>query len=90
MAAPPPPPKGGMSLYANLLNPKADASASISGAPVLYDNGDKEDSAPKREVNPGMLQNGTIAPFELLSSYSLLSISSRLPSPLAAMCELRS
>lgn len=82
MAAPPPPPKGGMSLYANLLNPKADASASISGAPVLYDNGDKEDSAPKRELNPGTLQTETMAPFELLSSYTLLPISSRLPPPI--------
>lgn len=40
-----------MSLYANLLNPKADPSASISGAPVLYDN---DDAAAKKEVNPGM------------------------------------
>lgn len=54
MAAPPPPPKGGgMSLYANLLNTKADSSASISGAPVLYDNGEKDDASAKKEVNPG-------------------------------------
>lgn len=46
MTAPPPPPKGGgMSLYANLLNPKADASATVSGAPVVYDNGEKDDAA---------------------------------------------
>ncbi|ROV90558.1 hypothetical protein VSDG_07442 [Cytospora chrysosperma] len=46
MAAPPPPPKGGgMSLYANLLNPKSDASATVSGAPVVYQNGEKEDAA---------------------------------------------
>lgn len=43
-----------MSLYANLLNPKADASASISGAPVLYDNGSKDDAAAKKEANAGM------------------------------------
>lgn len=44
-----------MSLYANLLNPKADASASISGAPVLYDSGNKDDAAAKKEAKPGML-----------------------------------
>lgn len=54
MAAPPPPPKGGgLSLYANLLNPKADAQATVSGAPVVYDNGKKEDAAVKKEVNQG-------------------------------------
>lgn len=54
MAAPPPPPKGGgLSLYANLLNPKADAQATVSGAPVVYDNGKKEDPAVKKEVNQG-------------------------------------
>lgn len=42
-----------MSLYANLLNPKADSSTSISGAPVLYGNNDKEDPASKKEANPG-------------------------------------
>lgn len=51
MAAPPPPPKGsGMSLYANLLNP----TASISGAPVLYENGEKDDAATRKDVNSGM------------------------------------
>lgn len=55
-APPPPPPKGGgMSLYANLLNPKTDSAASISSAPVLYDNGEKDDAA-RKEVNPGTLQ----------------------------------
>lgn len=54
MAAPPPPPKGGgLSLYANLLNPKADAQATVSGAPVVYDNGKKEDAAVKKEVSQG-------------------------------------
>lgn len=58
MAAPPPPPKGGgLSLYANLLNPKADAQATVSGAPVVYDNGKKEDAAVKKEVNQGMLNH---------------------------------
>lgn len=64
MSAPPPPPKGGMSLYANLLNPKPDSSASISSAPVLYDNNDKDDAA-KKDVNSGRLQ--------LLPSFMLLS-----------------
>lgn len=64
MSAPPPPPKGGMSLYANLLNPKPDSSASISSAPVLYDNNDKDDAA-KKDVNSGRLQ--------LLPSFILLS-----------------
>ncbi|TDZ15845.1 DNA-damage-repair/toleration protein [Colletotrichum orbiculare MAFF 240422] len=39
MAAPPPPPppaRGGLSLYANLLDPSADSSATISSAPVRY------------------------------------------------------
>lgn len=39
-----------MSLYANLLNP----TASISGAPVLYDNGEKDDAASKKDVASGM------------------------------------
>ncbi|ROV98822.1 hypothetical protein VPNG_08402 [Cytospora leucostoma] len=55
MAAPPPPPKGGgMSLYANLLNPKADASATVSGAPVVYDNGEKEDASVKKDAIPAL------------------------------------
>ncbi|KAK2615000.1 hypothetical protein N8I77_001780 [Diaporthe amygdali] len=54
MAAPPPPPKGGLSLYANLLNPKADAQATVSGAPVVYDSGKKDDSAAKKEVNQAL------------------------------------
>ncbi|KAL1846759.1 hypothetical protein Daus18300_014161 [Diaporthe australafricana] len=54
MAAPPPPPKGGLSLYANLLNPKADAQATVSGAPVVYDSGKKDDAAVKKEVNQAL------------------------------------
>ncbi|KAK7744590.1 hypothetical protein SLS53_003476 [Cytospora paraplurivora] len=55
MAAPPPPPKGGgMSLYANLLNPKADPSATVSGAPVVYDNGEKEDASVKKDAVPAL------------------------------------
>lgn len=55
MAAPPPPPKGGLSLYANLLDPKADSQATVSGAPVVYDSGKKDDAAVKKEVNQGKL-----------------------------------
>lgn len=60
MAAPPPPPKGGgMSLYANLLNPTADASATVSGAPVVYDNGEKDDAAPvKKDAISGTSRAG--------------------------------
>jgi hypothetical protein len=37
MAAPPPPPTGGgMSLYANLLAPAGDSSATISREPVSF------------------------------------------------------
>jgi splicing factor 45 len=38
MAAPPPPPQGGLSLYENLLDPNdtPSTSATISSAPVLY------------------------------------------------------
>lgn len=54
MAAPPPPPKGGgLSLYANLLDPKADSQATVSGAPVVYDSGKKDDAAVKKEANQG-------------------------------------
>lgn len=53
MAAPPPPPKGGLSLYANLLDPKADSQATVSGAPVVYDSGKKDDAAVKKEINQG-------------------------------------
>lgn len=57
-----------MSLYANLLNPNADAAASVSGAPVLYDTGERDDSAVKKEVNPGMPRQATIAVAELRRS----------------------
>lgn len=49
MSAPPPPPRGGMSLYANLL--ESDSSASISRDPVVFT---KEDNAPaKKHIDPG-------------------------------------
>jgi hypothetical protein len=52
MAAPPsqPPARGGMSLYANLL--ETDSSASISRDPVLFKD-DKEDAPAKKAIDPG-------------------------------------
>ncbi|KAK1836015.1 hypothetical protein QBC39DRAFT_367977 [Podospora conica] len=50
MSAPPPPPRGGMSLYANLL--ESDSSASISRDPVVFT---KEDNAPaKKHIDPAL------------------------------------
>ncbi|KAM0333356.1 hypothetical protein ACHAQA_002017 [Verticillium albo-atrum] len=61
MAAPPPPPpaRGGLSLYANLLDPVADPSATISSAPVRYNqNGDavnsSGDAAAKKPIDPSL------------------------------------
>ncbi|KAK1770891.1 hypothetical protein QBC33DRAFT_526078, partial [Phialemonium atrogriseum] len=56
MAGPPAPPRGGMSLYANLLDPKADATTSISRAPVLFSQSDeaKDDAATKKPVDPAL------------------------------------
>lgn len=53
MAGPPsqPPARGGMSLYANLLD--TDGSASISRDPVLFKD-DKDDTSAKRAIDPGM------------------------------------
>lgn len=56
MAAPPPPPRGGLSLYENLLDPNDSSSATISSAPVLYN---QTDSAPaetssKKPVDPAL------------------------------------
>ncbi|KAF7535207.1 hypothetical protein G7Z17_g13242 [Cylindrodendrum hubeiense] len=57
MAAPPPPPRGGLSLYENLLDPNdSSASATISSAPVLYnqtDNSPAEASA-RKPVDPAL------------------------------------
>ncbi|KAK0755006.1 hypothetical protein B0T18DRAFT_400478 [Schizothecium vesticola] len=50
MSAPPPPPRGGMSLYANLL--ESDNSASISRDPVVFT---KEENAPaKKHIDPAL------------------------------------
>lgn len=52
------PPKGGMSLYANLLGDSTDAPGTISRAPVVFKQTSEpepqEDSAAKKQhVNPG-------------------------------------
>ncbi|OHE91405.1 G-patch domain-containing protein [Colletotrichum orchidophilum] len=62
MAAPPPPPppaRGGLSLYANLLEPVANPSATISSAPVRYNQdgtvADAKDGATaKKLIDPSL------------------------------------
>ncbi|KAL0778277.1 hypothetical protein CaCOL14_005930 [Colletotrichum acutatum] len=62
MAAPPPPPppaRGGLSLYANLLDPVADPSATISSAPVRYNQDGtvadpKDGTAAKKPIDPSL------------------------------------
>ncbi|RVX67883.1 hypothetical protein B0A52_08488 [Exophiala mesophila] len=44
---PAPPPRGGLSLYANLLGPKSDAPGTISSAPVSY--GKLNESSPEQD-----------------------------------------
>ncbi|KAF4975356.1 hypothetical protein FZEAL_7840 [Fusarium zealandicum] len=55
---PPPPPRGGLSLYENLLDPKdaSSASATISSAPVLYNQSDNAsaETAVKKAVDPAL------------------------------------
>ncbi|KAG7289757.1 hypothetical protein NEMBOFW57_006133 [Staphylotrichum longicolle] len=54
MAAPPPQPpqRGGMSLYANLLD--TDSSASISRGPVMFNDASKDDTPAKRAIDPAL------------------------------------
>ncbi|RSL44467.1 hypothetical protein CEP54_014677 [Fusarium duplospermum] len=60
MAAPPPPPppRGGLSLYENLLDPQdaSSASTTISSAPVLYNQSDKNSSenTVKKAIDPAL------------------------------------
>ncbi|KPM44727.1 hypothetical protein AK830_g1804 [Neonectria ditissima] len=57
MAAPPPPPRGGLSLYENLLDPNdSSSSATISSAPVLYNQAENAsiDSSTKKPVDPAL------------------------------------
>lgn len=56
MASSDPPKRGGLSLYANLLDPKSSTPGSVSSAPVVYKQPDasKEDeAAAKKQVNAG-------------------------------------
>lgn len=56
-APPPPPPRTGLSLYDNLLDPKDAASATISSAPVLYNQADaasSDASLSKKPVDPAL------------------------------------
>jgi splicing factor 45 len=50
-------PKGGMSLYANLLGESADAPGTISRAPVVFKQSSEAESqaddAGKKQLNPG-------------------------------------
>lgn len=60
MASDPTPPKGGISLYANLLNPSSDTSGIISRAPVVFKRSETEPqpddaaAAKKQQLNPGI------------------------------------
>ncbi|KGO44860.1 Nucleotide-binding, alpha-beta plait [Penicillium expansum] len=61
MASDPTPPKGGMSLYANLLNASADTPGSISRAPVVFKQPETEPqpddaAAKKQQLNPASLR----------------------------------
>lgn len=55
MSAPPPPPRGGLSLYDNLTDPNDPTpSATISSAPVRYDQGESQEAAAKKPINPSL------------------------------------
>jgi len=55
--APAPPRRGGLALYANLLEPKASAAGTISSGPVSYTQSnttDHDDTASKKpQMNAG-------------------------------------
>ncbi|RBR24769.1 uncharacterized protein FIESC28_02430 [Fusarium coffeatum] len=57
-APPPPPPQGGLSLYENLLDPNesSTASATISSAPVLYNQTDSAstEATAKKPIDPAL------------------------------------
>ncbi|KAF5651253.1 DNA-damage repair [Fusarium sp. NRRL 52700] len=58
MAAPPPPPQGGLSLYENLLDPNDthSTSATISSAPVLYSQTEDKsaETSVKKPIDPAL------------------------------------
>ena len=53
---PSPPPRGGLSLYANLLDPSKAGSGTISAAPVSYKQPDSEqdETAKKQQALAGI------------------------------------
>ena len=61
MASDPTPPKGGMSLYADLLKSSSDTPGIISRAPVVFKQSETEPqlddaaAAKKQQLNPGKL-----------------------------------
>jgi splicing factor 45 len=76
MASEPTPPKGGMSLYANLLNPSTDTPGIISRAPVVFKQSETEHqsddatavavaAAKKQQLNPGIY----LTPYTLSSRF---------------------
>ena len=50
-----PQPRGGLALYANLLDP-GSAPGTISSAPVHYKQPDGQDDAAKKQLNSGWSQ----------------------------------
>ena len=55
MSAPQPPPRGGLSLYDNLTDPNDPTpSATISSAPVRYNQSEAQEAAAKKPVNPSL------------------------------------
>ncbi|KAK0652994.1 hypothetical protein B0T16DRAFT_388155 [Cercophora newfieldiana] len=54
MSAQPPPARGGMSLYANLLDSNNDGSASISREPVRFKQEESGESALKKPIDPAL------------------------------------
>ena len=56
MAAPPPPPRGGLSLYENLLDPNDSSSTTISSAPIRYNQNEPTEAevVAKKAVDPAL------------------------------------
>jgi splicing factor 45 len=72
MAGPTPPARGGLSLYANLLDSSGDSAATISGAPVVYTQGGErgdgqEEAAAKKPIDPGTGPSAEINEEQLLT-----------------------
>ncbi|KAK4448273.1 hypothetical protein QBC34DRAFT_116751 [Podospora aff. communis PSN243] len=54
MSGPPPPARGGMSLYANLLESNTDSTASITREPVRFKQEEARDGAAKKAIDPAL------------------------------------